>query len=229
MTEYAHDIYSQNGEDGIIEEIINRIGTVPKYFVEFGGWDGFHCSNAANLRENKGWVGVMFELDGNKAVEGLVYDQAITSENVNEIFETYNVPGVFGLLSIDIDGDDYYVWKKLDKKYNPAIVVIEYNYHLDNSEPMIYIEQGLNQTRSNVYHNYFNSNLLAMCELGISKGYVVAAVVNCNIIFVRKDLQKRAGIESLTASDVVKKYESRELKEEREYKTEKIKYMGWVK
>ena len=230
MEKYIKDVYSQNGEDGIIQELLNRIGSINKYFVEFGAWDGFHCSNAANLRENYGWTGVMFELDGNKAVEGLVYDQAITSENINEVFKTHNVPATFGLLSIDIDGDDWYVWKALNKKYKPYIVVIEYNYHLDNTDPMVYIEQGLNQTRSNVHHNYFNSNLLAMCELGIKKGYIVAAVINCNIIFVRKDLQNKVGIEPLSARGVVKKYESKELSAEREYKTEKIKHSReWAK
>jgi len=235
MEKYLKDVYSQNGEDGIIDEIINRVGSIPKYFVEFGAWDGFHCSNAANLRENKGWDGVMFELDGNKVLENKnenikLYDQAITSENINQVFKDHNVPSSFGLLSIDIDVDDWYVWKALNKKYKPFIVVIEYNYHLDNAEPMVYVEQGLNQTRSNVHHNYFNSNLLAMCELGISKGYIVAAVVNCNIIFVRKDLQNKVGIEPLSARGVVKKYESKDLCVEREYKTEKIKHSReWAK
>jgi len=231
MIEYCYDVYSQNGEDGLIEELLNRIKDVPKYFVEFGGWDGFHCSNVANLRENKGWDGVMFELDGNRVLSSpniKLYDQAITSKNINSVFKKYKVPFNFGVLSIDIDGDDYYVWKKLKKEYKPAIVVIEYNFALSNDIPMVYEEQGLSQNKENVHNNYFNCNMLAMVYLGISKQYTPVEVINCNIIFVRNDLVKQTGIKKLSAKDFIKKHETKELSEMRALKTDNVKNRTWL-
>ena len=176
----------------------------------------------------------MFEMDESKVFENKnngikLYAETITSDNINKVFKKYNVPKDIGLLSIDIDGDDWYVWNKLDKKYKPSIVIIEYNFALDNSFPMIYIEQKEKQTRSNVHNNYFNCNLLAMANLGVSKGYSIACVVHCNIIFIRNDLFNNIGIQYLTPLEIVDKYENESIRAMREIKTNLIKNLEWQK
>ena len=189
MLEFKRNVNSQFGEDGIIEELVNRLQP-PKFYVEFGAWDGLHLSNVANLRDSHGWKGRMFELDGNrvlkqfKAQEWNLFDQSIYSDNINQVFNKHNVPPNFGVLSIDIDGDDYYVWKALDKKYRPEIVVIEFNNHLPNTETLIYQEQKEKQNKFNIHRYYYNCNLKAMLELAEMKGYTFVCNTQCNAIFV---------------------------------------------
>ena len=113
-------IYSQNGEDGIIETIFQKIGTTNQYFVEFGVEDGGEC-NTRYLRES-GWNGLW--MDTNYANE-YVKKEFVTPKNIEKRFKKYFVPKEFDLLSIDIDGNDYWVWKAI-KKYQPRVVIIEF-------------------------------------------------------------------------------------------------------
>lgn len=106
LKNFQKKIYSQNGEDGILEEIFNKIGTLNKYFVEFGAWDGTHLSNTANLRLNHNWSGLLLESDISKCQNEIIHG-TVTSENINNLFSQNNVPNEFDLLSIDIDSHDY--------------------------------------------------------------------------------------------------------------------------
>ena len=132
---YEKRIISQNGEDGIIEAIFHRIGTINKYYVEFGVEDGLQC-NTGYLAAFKDWSGLMIE-SNIKMYKKLVNNYShlpkikiahhyITKDNINTVFREMNVPNEFDLLSIDIDGNDYWVWKAL-QDYKPRVVIIEYN------------------------------------------------------------------------------------------------------
>lgn len=116
--------YSQNGEDGVIERLFDIVGVTNRYAVELGTGSGEEC-NTRLLRE-RGWSGVMLDCDHeNPALQ--LHREFITAENVNDLFAKYGVPESFDLLSIDIDGNDYWVWKALSARYQPRVVVIEYN------------------------------------------------------------------------------------------------------
>ena len=104
----ASGTYSAGGEDGVLRRIFERIGTTNRFFVEFGAWDGRHESNTALLRLHHGWRGLLME--GSDRADGeLVRREFVTPRNVEALFDRHRVPRTFDLLSIDIDGQDYWV------------------------------------------------------------------------------------------------------------------------
>lgn len=140
LNNYEKRYYSQNGEDGIIQEIYNRISLSSNFFVEFGVEDGVQCNCRRLALYVNGWHGLMIE-GSPEMYERLKYNydqnvvktvhSFITKENIVQIFEENNVPKDLGLLSVDIDGNDYWVLKEiLLSDYRPSIIVSEYNaYH----------------------------------------------------------------------------------------------------
>jgi hypothetical protein len=205
FTLYKKKVFCQLGEDGIIEEIFKTIGTTNKYYVEFGGWDGIYLSNTANLRINKGWTGLL--LEGNKdkvlSVENRqelnLQHEWITKDNINQLFDKYNVPKSFDFLSIDIDGDDYYVWKALN--YKPRVVVIETNPGICNDVPLTIIEG-----KTNVHNNnYFGANLHAFLDLANEKGYTFLTIDEYNVFFILNDEFSKFNIEKLSKLEILNK------------------------
>jgi hypothetical protein len=155
-TKYGWNKFSQFNEDGIIDEIFARVD--PELFncVEFGGHDGFFCSNTRHLI-NEGWDGKMYDIEpGSPDVE----KKRITPDNVNEI-------GECALLSIDVDNDDYHIWQAYKKK--PDVVVIEVNSSLMPPHEEIPGNRG--------------ASYISMVKLGISKGYFLLAHTG-NCIFI---------------------------------------------
>ena len=176
--------YSQNGEDGIIEEIFNRIGTGSKFAVEFGVDDGTECLTRY-LRDNKGWH--VLQMDGRDDNPPSIKHEYITAENINELFVKYEVPYDLDLLCIDIDSNDFWVWKALDQAYKPRLLVVEYNASVPP-----------NEAKSVAYDpklvwdgtTYFGASLLALYWLAKRKGYdlVYCNDNGVNAFFVRADL-----------------------------------------
>jgi Methyltransferase FkbM domain len=137
LLDYAADVYSQRGDDGIIQEIFRRLGVQRGFFVEFGAWDGLHHSNARLLFE-RGWSGLFIEADSVKAkhlaerysafpdvicLHGMVFP---TAEDGRKTLDTYcEEHGItqIDFLSIDIDGLDLNVFENL--RLRPKLVAIE--------------------------------------------------------------------------------------------------------
>jgi hypothetical protein len=159
---YGFNVHSQNGEDGIIQECLTRIGLGKGVAVEFGGADGFFCSNTAFLRD-AGWNVFMYDLQASKYVE----QRTITPENVNELPKC-------DVLSIDIDGNDYAVWREYEGK--PAIVVIEIN---SSYKPGVYI----------ISDPAHGTSYTPMVELAMSKGYFLLCHTG-NLIFIDNKYRK---------------------------------------
>jgi len=177
---FERQIYSQNGEDGIIEAIFSKIGSTNKYFVEFGGGEE-KFNNTKYLRNKKNWHGLWLDSEGDRFTK----KEFITAENITEIFKKYKVPLKFDLLSIDVDGNDYWLWKSL-KDYSPRLVIIEYNssYPPTESKAIKY-----NPKFKWDGTDYFGSTLLALKELGAKKGYtlVYCESTGSNAFFIRTD------------------------------------------
>lgn len=193
---FGHKCYSQHDEDGMLQEIFRRIGNAERTFVEFGVGDGLENNTLFLLKQQ--WHGLWIE-GGKDNCENIRKDFAspisdglllfhegfITKENINHLIGEY-FQGEVGLLSIDIDGNDYYVWDAIEA-VTPQVVVIEYNAK--------YLPPLKWSVKYNANHrwdcsDYQGASLAALAELGTKKGYqLVACNLNgTNAFFVRNDL-----------------------------------------
>lgn len=190
LSDYHKSILSQFGQDGILEKIYEVIGTSNKYFVEFGS-NGKKTGggNTPYLREF-GFDGIL--LDGYEAPYGEKHErdypvqiEFISAENINSIFEKYNVPHEFDLLSIDIDGQDFHVWNSIHSKYKPRVVVIESNHGMFPNLDLVmkydtqYVWDGTHK---------HGASIQALQKLGNKKGYDLVAYTGADGIFVRHDI-----------------------------------------
>lgn len=210
LLRYGFKIYSQNDEDGILEEIFRRIGVENRRFVEFGVENGFECNTAKLLVE--GWQGLWMEANAAQAKRIREHftsffssgnlsllEETVTAENINALLSQAGFVGDLDLLSIDIDFSDYWVWKAIEVA-RPRVVVIEYNASL---RPPLSLVVPYSPTSSWSGGNYFGASLEAFVRLAQGKGY---RIVGCsfsgvNAFFVREDLCKDLFLEPATAEE----------------------------
>jgi len=210
LNHYEHEVFSQNGEDGIMAEIFRRIGTQSRFFVEFGTGDGLENNTSYLLTQN--WRGCWIEGNPQSAEsirttfqrplrEGRLKfrNSFITAENIDSLFSELEVPVQFDLLSLDIDRNTYHVWKALSR-FQPRVVAIEYNATfpadvewIAEYEP----QRGWNNTM------YFGASLKAYERLGTAFGY---ALVGCdlsgtNAFFIRNTEKLELFAEPFTAEN----------------------------
>jgi Methyltransferase FkbM domain len=185
---HSQSVHSQGGEDGVLLRLFERIGVANRVFVEFGAWDGLHLSNTANLRLQHGWSGLL--LEGSDRADGdLVKREHVNAENIETLFAKYDVPEEFDLLSIDIDGNDYWVWKAISR-YSPRVVIVEYNVFFQ-PETAKTIAYDASHVWDKEHHGlYHGASLAAFDKLAREKGYaLVHTEPYCpNALFVRRDL-----------------------------------------
>jgi hypothetical protein len=197
LNRFEQQVFSQNGEDGIIAEIFRRIGTTDKTFVEIGVGDGLENNTVCLLAQD--WKGAWVDGDGSAmqkirktfwkplAENRLTIRQAlITAENVAGILNELNVPTEFDLLSLDIDRNTWFAWEGL-KKYRPRVAVLEYN-----STWPAGVDWKVQYEPSLVYNTtmYMGASLKALERLGAEMGYVLVGceLSGINAFFVRQDL-----------------------------------------
>ncbi len=168
LERFEKQVHSQCGEDGVIARIFECIGTTNRHFVEFGAKNGLDLSNTARLRLQHGWQGLL--MDGDPKFESdLVKREFVTAENICDLFDRYDVPERPDLLSIDVDGNDYWLWKAIDR-FTPRLVIIEYNvfFGLNVSVTIAYNPQHVwDETR------YHSASLAAFRKLAHDKGYAL--------------------------------------------------------
>lgn len=190
LLDYARNVYSQCGEDGIVEKILEIIPQKDQWCVEFGAWDGLYLTNTRYLIESKNYSAVLIEGDTCKASNlkknYAQYSQVTAinkfvgcepGDSLDQILGETAIPQDFDFLSIDIDGNDYHVWKAFSN-YKPKVVVIEYNPTIPTEVDFI---QPLDPSISQ------GSSLSALVELGKQKGYELVAVNIVNLFFVKKE------------------------------------------
>jgi hypothetical protein len=203
LSKYEKSLYSQNGEDGLLRKLFELIPPKSKFCVEFGAYDGVLNSNTCLLRK-QGWKALLLDRLFEAPEIGL-HKAFITADNINELFEKYQVPTDLDLISIDIDFNDFYIWQALDRKYRPQVVLIEYNAtHLPHENKVVeyrpyYCGDGT---------NYYGASILALYQLGRSKGYslVYADQEGVNLFFVRDDLIDQLHLEFKDLNNVEKLY-----------------------
>lgn len=212
LADYEFRVFSQWGEDGIIQFLLRQISIENKAFVEFGVED-YTQANTRFLLVNDNWHGLV--LDSSKDNIAKIKSTAmhsnydlkavqafVTRDNINEILKNNGVAGEIGLLSIDIDGNDFWVWRAIDV-IDPVIVVVEYNHRFGRDAAVtVPYEESFDRFRSPRPTVYFGASLKALCMLAERKGY---AFVGCNsngvnAFFVRKD-KKPDRIRELSAAE----------------------------
>jgi hypothetical protein len=188
--DFEKSIYSQNGEDGIIEHIFNMIGTTNKVSVEIGvsvaSSDAYE-NNTYNLIL-KGWKAFWFDcLDINVPENCIFTKKLLTADNIVSTFEEVGIPKDVDLLSIDIDGNDYHIRESLSE-YNPRLCIMEYNGCFDATTDYI-MERNDDYVWSNPRKDYVAS-LTSMTKQANRFGYdlVYCDSNGVNAFFVRKDL-----------------------------------------
>jgi glycosyltransferase involved in cell wall biosynthesis len=200
LSGYELRAYSQNGEDGVLAEVLRRIGVTERYFVEFGVESGQE-GNCVYLADVADWHGLFMEA-GDEMFESLERKYAarpgvatirarVMAENVERLFAQAGVPPEPDVLSIDIDGQDYWIWEAVEQ-YRPRVVVIEYNSALDPVRKLVEPhDPGEGWDGSADY----GASLGAVRALGERKGYrfVHAELSAVNAFFVREDLAGEAG------------------------------------
>lgn len=206
--EYFRTVYSQFGEDGILEAILKKLNTENNYYVEFGAGNGIHISNTAYLRINKNWNGLLLEGDINKIpVDSSInlHHEMVYSDNINYLFEKYNVPSKFGLLSVDIDGDDAYVLDEIDlNRFSPDVIIVEFNPGLPNHIGIKIKEQKSNLSNGDLHERgYIGCNLRELYNILENKSYKFVTTVSVNAIFVKSELFNLLDIEDLSKEEIM--------------------------
>lgn len=211
LREAEFKVFSQFGDDGIIQYLISRVKPGVDTFVEFGV-ENYEEANTRFLLLNDNWKGLI--IDGSPAFIDAIKASAfywrhslkavasfVTAENINQLLTNSGITGQIGLLSIDIDGNDYWVWKAISV-VDADIVVIEYN-SLFGVERSISVPYKPDFVREQAHYSYlyFGASLPALCNLAIEKGY---AFVGCNqagnnAYFVKKE--KLNGIPSWSVNE----------------------------
>ncbi|CAF1588163.1 unnamed protein product, partial [Adineta steineri] len=169
--------------------IFTNIGTInkPPHFVEFGVSNGDQC-NTRFLRE-LGWQGLM--MDGGHDIPNInLHKERITPENINDLLAKYKTPPLIDLLSIDIDFDDYFVWKSIlqAKRFHARVVVIEYNYAIPPNENRV-VDPNQDSRRW-TGSDYYGASMLAMTALGRAYNYtlIYAEKMGVNLCFIQTSI-----------------------------------------
>ncbi len=197
-------VFSQNGEDGVLLWLLSEIGAPVKTFVEIGIENGLEC-NTAVLAFVLGWDGLMVEADARGAAAARKVAERMLRGRSNrlEIREQYVRPadmpaltgsGPLGVLSIDVDGMDYWLWKAVSPAA-PDIVVIEYNASMGPSESItVPYQDEFSASEAHPSGYYHGASLTALEKLGREKGYSLVAVeeAGVNAFFVRDAIRPPA-------------------------------------
>jgi hypothetical protein len=182
-------IYSQSGEDGVIEAMIGALNIKKGNFVELGvgprtalslETDGIEA-NTRRLKE-QGWRGLWMD-GGTYPAFYEVNKEWVTAFNINLLFEKYGVPNEFDLVSIDVDGQDPYIWMAIE--YQPKIVIVECNGNFEYGDSRI-MPFDINHVYDGT--TWFGASVTALEKIGKSKGYVMVYTNAVNCFFVRRNL-----------------------------------------
>ncbi len=197
--------YSKHGADGIIAYIFSKIGTTSRTFVEIGVEDGREC-NTANLSRNFGWNGLLIDANeewiksAQKFYEGYKVKAVqcfVTAENIDRFIADNGFKGEIDLFSLDIDGNDYWVWKAIDI-IKPRVVVLEYNAVFGLKQMTIKYDPEF-YFRKTYKENplYSGASLTVLTKLSKEKGYILVAcdTHGHDAFFVREDVAKGKFVE----------------------------------
>jgi hypothetical protein len=202
LSETEFRCFSQNGEDGILLYVFALIGTNNKKVVEICAGNGIEC-NAANLIINQGWFGLLVDGGEDNIARGRRFYQScretgmfqptlvtawVTAENVNDLVSRHGFAGDIDLLSLDLDGMDYWVWKALTC-VRPRVVIVEFNCRWGPERAVAQRYQPDFQEDWNRHPWRHGASLYAFVKLGRQRGYRLIGTNRSgpNALFLRSD------------------------------------------
>lgn len=227
LSETGFRVFSQYEEDGKLLYLFSLLGMTHKTFVDIGSNDGIN-SNCANLIFNFNWYGLFIDGDKRCIERGEYFynrypnkwlykptflHSLVTRENINDLIKNAGFSGETGLLSIDIDGDDFWIWEAINV-INPQVVIIE-SHDTFGMQNLVVPYQAHYSSDNPLYHG---ASPAAMTKLAAKKGYrlVGANDLGFNLIFLRNDLLSElipeVSVESVlihpSAKESTKRFES---------------------
>jgi hypothetical protein len=211
LSDASFDIFTYHGEDGIISYLLQQLSNVPSIFVDIGAGNCI-IGNCAALAQHFSWSGVFIDKDDKQLSTGKGFYKeqiasgtnfrfiaaTVTMENVNALIKGSGVSENIGILSIDIDGNDYWVWKAIDV-IQPRIVVIEAKVEFGYYDAIVPYSAGNHRSVDKMYNG---ASVEAFRKLGEAKGYklVGANKYGYNLFFVKEN----ENIPAVTAAGVLK-------------------------
>lgn len=206
LSRYELKVWSQHGQDGIIQYLIRKFDITTRSFIEFGA-SNYRESNTRFLLFHNSWKGLIFDGDAanmtaiasmeESSRRDLTFKQAfITAENINDLITSAGFSGQIGLLSIDIDGNDFWVWKNLTA-VQPAIVICEFNY-IFGPDRAVTVPYHADFFRTSAHHSnlYFGASLRALIKLADEKGYLFVGHTETgnDAFFVKRSIAANHGV-----------------------------------
>ena len=206
LDNFKKNIYSQHGEDGIIEEIFYRLkDLVDNQYCEFGAWDGIHLSNVHALIKKKNSKALLIEPDKKKFIELCKNNPSPSIIKLNTFVglkeknkidtllkqNDFNIN--FDFLSIDVDSIDYYIFESLSM-YKPKLICIEYNPTIPNDVYFVQKDFSSNQ----------GASALSLIKLANSKNYHLVCTTETNLFFIHANYKKQViGDKDLKLNDLI--------------------------
>ncbi|GAB6907650.1 hypothetical protein JCM12296A_34870 [Desulfosarcina cetonica] len=187
LSDVEFKVFSQFGDDGIIQWLINKLQIPNETFIEFGVED-YQESNTRFLLMNNNWSGLVID-SSNSNIQRIkkseyfwkheltAINDFITAENINELIASVKFNADIGILHIDLDGNDYWIWRAINT-INPIVVILEYNslFGIDRKITIPY-EKKFVREKAHFSNLYFGSSLSALYDLSRQKGY---SFIGCN-------------------------------------------------
>ena len=217
-------VFSQFGDDGIVEWLVGRLGLPAEQqrFVEIGVED-YREANTRFLLVNRNWSGLIVD-SGDAHVRRLAQNSllwrheihAVTAlvdrDNINGVLREQGFDHDLGLFSLDVDGNDYWIWEAIEAQ--PAVVVVEYNSLFGRTRAVtVPYDASFDRTQAHFSNLYFGASLAALARLADRKGYQLVGSNSAgnNAYFVRRDLASGLPAPSVAEAYVASRYrESRD-------------------
>jgi len=204
LNKHEYSIHSQFGEDGVLSWIFSKISLKSKTLVEIGSGSGRQC-NTANMILNHGWHGLLVDgsaqnvreardffkylMPWSEFAKSAIENHFVTRENINDILKNRREKFNPDLLTIDVDGNDYWVWERVSG-IDPAVVVMEYNSTYGPDEFLVTpYDPAFDAYKENPLGLYHGASLAALSHLGKKKGYILIGCESngANAFFVKKE------------------------------------------